>query len=60
MTRESGYLVQMKDGRKGRTYSNKGMIGSKIPVYPVNDKFEPEEKGVLCNLQELTVIGFIS
>lgn len=31
--KNSGYLVETKDGKHGRTYHSKGLINGKIPVY---------------------------
>ncbi|MEL7586627.1 MAG: hypothetical protein AAGU19_07920 [Prolixibacteraceae bacterium] len=55
MSREkAGYLVETKDGKKGRTYHNKGLINDKVPVYVTG-----EEKPRLCAPDSLKVIGFI-
>jgi hypothetical protein len=32
-TKNSGYLVETKDGKTGRTFHKKGLINGKLPVY---------------------------
>lgn len=53
--KKSGYLVETKDGKKGRMYHDKGEINGKIPVYVTG-----EEKPRLCDPDSLKVIGFIN
>jgi len=50
----AGYLVETKDGKKGRTYHDRGLINGKVPVYVTG-----EEKPRLCDPDNLKVIGFI-
>ena len=50
----SGFLVETKSGKKGRTYHNKGLINGKVPVY-----VDGEEKPILCDPTTLKQIGFI-
>ena len=54
MSRNSGYLVETKSGKEGRTYHNKGLINGKVPVY-----IEGEEKPILCEPLSLKLTGFI-
>lgn len=68
--RNSGYLVEHKDGRKGRTFHKKGTINGKIPVYfatkhgaleddLANVPLEFSDKALLCSPDNLKRIGFI-
>jgi hypothetical protein len=54
MSKNSGYLVETKTGKRGRTYHNKGMINGKIPVY-----LEGIEAPMLCDKDTLKLIGFV-
>lgn len=65
-----GYLVQLKDGRKGRTYHDKGLINGKVPVYLCTKTKPTRIKGlevcidftataILCAPETLQQIGFI-
>jgi len=49
-----GYLVETKNGKKGRTYHSKGLINGKIPVY-----IEGEEKPILCIPDTLKLKGYV-
>jgi len=59
MNTNSGYLVKTKSGKTGRTYSSKGLVNDKVPVYLEESKFEYSEKAILCDKDSLKVIGFI-
>lgn len=47
-------LVQTKDGRTGRTYSKKGMIKGKVPVY-----IDGVKMPILCDPKDLKLLGYI-
>jgi hypothetical protein len=51
---ESGYLVETKSGKQGRTYHYKGLINGKVPVY-----IDGEDKPILSDKDSLKLIGFI-
>ena len=57
----SGKIVRhLKNGKRGRTFNNKGIINGKIPVYFEMDKrFIFEEKAVLCSVENLEICGMI-
>lgn len=67
--KKSGFLVQTKDGKLGRTYHTKGMINDKVPVYLATEVKEYEgglsvpskfsETATLCDPKGLTRISFI-
>lgn len=56
---KSGYLVETKNGKSGRTYHSKGLINDKVPVYLETSKFMYSDKAILCNPKTLKMIGFI-
>ena len=58
-SRKPGYLVVTKNGKKGRTYSSKGLINEKVPVYLEIKKHKYSDKGILCDPETLKVKGFI-
>lgn len=56
----SGYVVETKDGKRGRTYHKKGLINEKVPVYLEADKkFTYQSSAILCSPDTLTIKGFI-
>lgn len=59
MKDRSGYLVETKSGKKGRTYHYKGLIGGKVPVYLEVSKFQYSDQAILCDPNTLKQIGFI-
>ena len=58
-TRKPGYLVVTKKGNKGRTFTSKGLINGKVPVYLEIEKFKYSDKGILCDPKSLKMTGFI-
>lgn len=67
-TNKSGYIVELEDGRLGRTIHEKGSIKGKIPVYiatEVGEKFGIKvplnfsETGTLIDPKKLKKVGFI-
>lgn len=60
MNNNSGYLVETKKGKKGRTYHLKGLIKGKVPVYLETDKrFHYSDDAILCDPQTLKRTGFV-
>lgn len=59
MSTNPGYLVKTKDGKKGRTYNSNGLVNDKVPVYLEESEFKYSSKGILCEQDSLTAIGFI-
>jgi hypothetical protein len=67
--RNSGKLVETKNGEKGRTFDSKGFINGKIPVYlatvtkTMKDGFEYisefSESAILCEPSSLKLIGYV-
>jgi hypothetical protein len=61
MSKETaGYVVETKDGKRGRTFHNKGLVNEKVPVYLETDKqFIYSTSAILCDQNTLTIKGFI-
>lgn len=59
MSKDSGFLVTTKNGKKGRTYHSKGNINGKTPVYLEEKPFIYSDKAILCETTTLKIIGFI-
>lgn len=61
MRENSGYLVETKTGKRGRTYHSKGLINGKVPVYleDENKKLSFSDNAILCDPATLRIIGFI-
>lgn len=67
--KKSGYLVETKDGKLGRTIHGKGIINGKVPVYIATKLSEEKhgirmplefaEQAILCDPKGLKQIGFI-
>jgi len=57
---KSGKLVRhLKNGKRGRTYTHNGLINGKVPVYFETGDFTFSKKAILCNIQDLQIIGYI-
>jgi len=54
-----GFLVQIPDGRRGRTYHSKSYIRDKIPVYLETAPDQYSEEGHLFTRDQLKIIGYI-
>lgn len=56
MREDAGYLVETKNGKKGRTYHREGHINDKAVVH-----IKENEKTIkmLCEPNTLKIIGFI-
>lgn len=72
MTKNSGYIVETKEGKTGRTFHSKGFVNKKQPVYLATeylDKALPDgtrlktpvkfsDTALLCEPTTLKIIGF--
>lgn len=56
MKEDAGYLVETKNGKRGRTYHREGYINDKAVVH-----IEQNGKTIkmLCNPDSLKIMGFI-
>lgn len=56
MKEDAGYIVEIKNGKRGRTYHREGLINKKMVVHI-------EENGkvikMLCDPETTKIIGFI-
>lgn len=56
MGKNSGYLVETKNGKKGRTYHREGLVNKKTVVHIETD--DGKELKMLCDPKTLKIIGF--
>jgi hypothetical protein len=56
MSIDSGYLVETKTGKQGRTYHRDNKVNGKIVVYIDVDG---KEVKMLCNPDSIKIIGFV-
>jgi hypothetical protein len=55
MSKDSGYLVETKTGKQGRTYHIEGLINKKMIVHvEINGK----EVKMLCDPKTVKIIGY--
>jgi hypothetical protein len=54
MSIDSGYLVETKTGKRGRTYHREGLINGKTIVHVEN-----EDKPLLCDPKTIKIIGYV-
>lgn len=56
MSKDSGYVVETKTGKEGRTYHRDSKVNGKIVVYT---EIDGKEVKLLCNPQTTKIIGYI-
>jgi hypothetical protein len=56
MSKNAGYLVETKSGKRGRTYHHEGLVNKKMVVHIEND--EGKELKMLCDPKTVKIIGF--
>ena len=54
MSKDSGYLVETKTGKKGRTYHKDKKVNGKLVVY-----LDDNNMKMLCDPKTIKVVGFI-
>lgn len=57
--KRSGYVVKLKDGRKGYHYPGEGMYAGKARVYIIDSAHKKTGENVLCDPNSLQIIGFL-
>lgn len=57
MSKDSGYLVETKTGKQGRTYHREGLVNKKTVVHVTQE--DGTVVKILCDPKTLTTIGFI-
>ncbi|MBN1637326.1 MAG: hypothetical protein JW866_00030 [Ignavibacteriales bacterium] len=56
MSVDSGYLVETKTGKEGRTYHREGLVNKKMVVHvEINGK----DVKILCDPKTIKIIGFV-
>jgi len=55
MSKDSGYLVETKTGKNGRTYHRENLIDKKIIVHVIDDN----NLKILCDPQTIKITGYI-
>jgi hypothetical protein len=56
MSKDAGYLVETKTGKKGRTFHRENLVKGKMVVYV---KVDNKEIKMLCDPQTIKIIGFV-
>jgi hypothetical protein len=56
MSKDSGYLVETKSGKQGRTYHREGLVNKKMVVHI---EVDGKEVKMLCDPQTTKIIGFV-
>jgi hypothetical protein len=54
MSKDAGYLVETKTGKKGRTYHREGLVKKKMVIH-----IEKEKLPMLCDPKTVKIIGYI-
>lgn len=57
MSKDSGYQVETKTGKKGRTYHREGLVNKKTVVHIEKD--DGSTYKLLCDPNTLKITGFI-
>jgi hypothetical protein len=56
MSKDSGYQVETKSGKQGRTYHREGLVNKKMIVHLDVDG---KDVKMLCDPKSVKIIGFI-
>jgi hypothetical protein len=56
MSKDSGYLVETKTGKQGRTFHKEGLVNKKMVVHIEE---EGKEVKMLCDPQTIKIIGYV-
>jgi hypothetical protein len=56
MSKDAGYLVETKTGKKGRTYHREKLVNGKMIVY---SEVDGKEVKLLCDPQTIKITGFV-
>jgi len=60
MSKDSGYLVETKTGKQGRTFHRERLLNGKLIVYvEVEEEKKIEMKKFLCDPQTVKIIGYV-
>lgn len=58
MDKQRAKIVETKSGKKGMVYNNDPVIGDKVKVHVINEKFLLTGEKLLCSPGNLKLIGF--
>ncbi len=59
MAKNPGLIVETKTGKTGRTFTKKGLINGKVPVYVIVDENSYSDIAMLCDPKTLIQKGII-
>lgn len=59
MSKDSGYLVETKTGKQGRTFHREKLLNGKLIVYVEIEEEKIEMKKFLCDPQTVKIIGYV-
>jgi hypothetical protein len=57
--KKSGYYVETKGGKRGRTYSNEKLVDGKVKVTLETERFKFNGETILCDPNALILKGFL-
>lgn len=55
MSKDSGYLVETKSGKTGRTYHREGLVNKKMVVHV---DIDGKDVKMLCDPKSIKIIGY--
>lgn len=55
MSKNSGYIVETKSGKQGRTYHREGLVNKKMVVHL---EIDGKDTKMLCDPKTIKIIGF--
>jgi hypothetical protein len=58
MSKDSGYLVETKTGKQGRTYHREGLLKGKVIVHLETEEENNQNIKYLCDPQTIKIIGY--
>ena len=59
MNKDSGYLVETKTGKQGRTYHRERLLNGKLIVHIETDEENSQNLNYLCDPQSVKIIGYV-
>jgi len=59
MSKKSGYLVETKTGKRGRTYHKESLVNKKTVVHLYDENDNETNLKMLCDPKSYKIIGFI-
>jgi hypothetical protein len=59
MSKDSGYLVETKTGKQGRTYHRERLLNGKVIVHLETEEENNQNIKYLCDPQTVKIIGYV-